>query len=67
MNEGQMKKWIDEAEYEALLMKWRFEPVGSPWFQGEIGEYYEEAMARKRSTIPSEELVSASKRVGWDV
>ena len=66
MNEGQMKKWIDEAEYDALLTKWRFEPVGSPWFQGEIGKYYAEAMARKRAETHSDELVSASKRVGWD-
>jgi hypothetical protein len=34
------KRWIDNATYEQLLARWRFEPLGSPWFQGELGDYY---------------------------
>ena len=65
MSEDEMKAWIDGASYESLLGRWRFAPIGSPWFQGEIGKYYSEAMAKKRAEIPHSEQVAASKRVGW--
>lgn len=64
MTNEQMKEWIDNASYESLLSKWRFAPVGSPWFQGEIGDYYSKAMAVKRSANPNA-AVSASKAIGW--
>ena len=60
-----MKAWIDGATYEQLLGKWRFEPVGSPWFQGKMGDYYMAAMKRKRYETPQDEQVAASKRLGW--
>lgn len=63
--EAQMKAWIDGASYEALLSRWRFAPVGSPWFQGEIGEYYMKKMAEKRATVGDAAHVSASKSIGW--
>ena len=65
MNAEQMKTWIDNASYESLLSKWRFEPVGSPWFQGEIGDYYTAAMKKKREETSQDEQVAASKRIGW--
>ena len=65
MTDEQMKAWIDGATYEQLLAKWRFEPAGSLWFQGEVGDYYETAMKRKREETPHEEQVAASKRIGW--
>jgi len=65
MNE-EMKKWIDEASYEELLSRWRFAQSGSPWFQGEIGEYYAKAMGLKRAEVGDDEAVRASKSVGWE-
>ena len=60
-----MKNWIDDASYEDLLSKWRFAPVGSPYFQGEIGKYYTKVMAEKRSQVGNTEHVKASKSIGW--
>ncbi len=66
MEKSEMKKWIDGATYEQLLSKRRFAPIGSPWFQGEIGEYYTAALHRKKSQITAGEAVAASKHIGWD-
>ncbi len=65
MTADEMKAWIDSASYEQLLSKWRMAPAGSPWFQGDLGDYYSEAMARKKAETPHEEQVAASKRIGW--
>jgi hypothetical protein len=65
MTPAQMKAWIDGASYQQLLSKWRFEPVGSPWFRDEIGDYYTAAMKRKREATPQAEQVAASKALGW--
>lgn len=65
MTPEQMKSWIDNASFEELLSKWRNPPVGSPWFQDEIGDYYYEAMKRKRAETPPGEQVAASKAIGW--
>jgi len=74
--EQEMKAWIDQASYEDLLRKWRFAEVGSPWFAGEVGEYYKEMMGKRRQAeMVAETLmtgdvpdvhVRASKRIGWD-
>ena len=63
MTESQ-KNWIDNANYEQLLSKWRFAAIGDPMFQGETGKYYQEVMSRKRAENPDEH-VAASKSVGW--
>lgn len=65
MNEQEMKNWIDNASYEELLRKWRFSPTGSAFFQGEMGNYYEVIMARKRKEVGEAEHVRASKSIGW--
>lgn len=65
MTDAQMKAWIDGATYQQLLSKWRFEPAGSPWFQGEMGDYYTAAMKREREETPPGEQVAASKALGW--
>jgi len=65
MDKEQMKEWIDKASYEQLLKKWRFEPPGSPWFQGEVGEHYAKVMSRKKQEIGVDAAVAASKEVGW--
>ena len=61
------KDWIDNASYEQLLEKWRFSPVGSPWFQGEVGEYFAKVMKDRRSQPGGDdEHVRASKAIGWE-
>lgn len=61
----EMKEWIDKASYEELLRKWRFEPSGTPWFQGEVAKYYEEVMGKKRLEIGDVAAIQASKNIGW--
>ena len=61
----EMKVWIDNASYEQLLSKWRFAPVGSPFFTGEVGEYYTKKMAEKHSEVGGLEHTRASKAIGW--
>jgi hypothetical protein len=60
----EQKAWIDSASHEQLLSKWRFAPLGDPMFQGESGDYYAEALAKKRTEDP-ERHVRASKSIGW--
>ena len=59
------KNWIDNASYEELLRKWRFSPSGSPFFEGEVGDYYKEVMFRKRDEVGNAAHVRASKKIGW--
>lgn len=59
------KQWIDEASYEDLLRKWRFTPLGDPYFVDDKvrSEYFVRVMADKKAQTNH---VFASKRVGWD-
>lgn len=65
MIDASMKEWIDNATYQQLLGRWRNAPSGSPWFEGEVGEYYTAAMKKKRSETPHDGQVAASKAIGW--
>ena len=65
MTTDEMKKWIDTASYQELLSRWRFAPVGSPWFSGEIGDYYTKAMKERREKEGNDVHVAASKAIGW--
>ena len=67
MTKQQMIDWIDNASYGELLEKWRFAPVGSPWFQGKVGQHYSLTMNKRRAEISNNEQVSASKNVGWEM
>lgn len=58
------KAHIDAMSHYGLLAKWRFAPLGDPWFQGETGKYWGEVMAKKRDESPGE-AVSNSKSIGW--
>jgi len=64
MDTSQMMKWIDDASYENLLRKWRFTPSGSPYFEGEVGEYYIKIMTEKKEAHPNS--VQVSKDIGWE-
>lgn len=62
----QVKHWIDSSDYETLLRKWRYAPVGDNYFEGEQGAYYKKVMFEKRDALPHDEQVKASKNVGWE-
>lgn len=57
------KKWIDEASYEQLLQKWRFAPMGDPFFQGACGMYFNEVIWKRRDEV---DAASISKKLGWE-
>lgn len=60
------KQRIDSLSYEHLLRRWRFAPVGDPWFQGETGEYWGKRMAEMRDEPGGHERhVAASKSIGF--
>lgn len=65
MNEQEMRVWIENASYQELLYKWRFEPSGSPWFQGDVGVYYHNVLRQRKDSLTPAERVTASKQVGW--
>lgn len=61
------KQHIDALSYEALLSRWRFAPVGDPWFQGETGDYWGQRMKELREKPGGQEAhVTASKSLGWE-
>lgn len=64
--DAKMKDWIDKASYTQLLSNWRNAPIGSPFFQGEIGDYYAKIMAQKRKEVGNASHVKASKTIGWN-
>jgi len=66
MNTEQMKNWIDNASYEALLARWRFAKIGSPWFQGEVGEHYSKVMRERTKNLNTAKKVETSKKIGWE-
>ncbi len=66
MTKEERKKWIDNASYEDLLRRWRFASAGSPWFQGEIGIYFEKIMMKKKKEVGHAAAVRASKTIGWE-
>ncbi|UCC41425.1 MAG: hypothetical protein JSV96_08405 [Candidatus Aminicenantes bacterium] len=56
------KKIIDGMSYEVLLSRWRFAPIGDPWFQGETGDYWSERMHELREKGANH--VAISKKLG---
>lgn len=63
---SEVKAKIDAMDYESLLRKWRFAPVGDPMFQGESGKYFGERMAElRREPGGAERHTAASKSIRW--
>lgn len=60
-----LKREIDRMSYTRMLSLWRFEPTGSPWFQGETGEYFKKKFHEKRQEVGTAEHVRVSKSIGW--
>lgn len=67
MTKKQMKEWIDGASYLTLLKKWRFASPGSPFFQGDVGIYFEKVMMKKKKEVGHAAAVRASKEIGWEL
>ncbi len=62
----ELKKQIDEMSYDEFLWHLRFDPMGDPLHQGEVGTYFFEAYKKKRVEIGSVEAARISKLVGWN-
>jgi hypothetical protein len=63
--EQDMIAWIDQAAYLELLRKNRFEPSGSPWFTGAVGDHFVTVLGRRREEVGNDEHVRCSKLLGW--
>lgn len=61
----QQKFWIDNASFEQLLAKVRFEPVNSQWFSNDTGIYLMERYYKAKSQTSPTEVVRISKKLGW--
>lgn len=56
---------IDRMDYIELLNLWRFADTGSPYFRGEVGNYFVKIMYKKRDELAPGEAVKISKEIGW--
>ena len=59
------KKYIDSLGHGALLSRWRFAPIGDPWFAGETGEYWAKRLSESRDEN-QDRHVAESKAIGWE-
>jgi hypothetical protein len=59
------KDYIDSLNIEQLLYKWRFAPIGVPWFQGDTGKYWSDKMFNLRNQS-NNDYVNALKSIGWE-
>lgn len=63
----EMLDYINKASLEDLIRLWRFEPVGSPYFvPGDVNDRLVEVYTAKREASSHDQLVAASKSVGWE-
>lgn len=65
MTEEEMMLWLDTATYPQLLRRWRFESLGSNWFQGEVGSYFVAVMSEKKQALTVEDQVKISREIGF--
>ena len=59
------KEWIDNANYEDLLRRWRF-AANDMIFTGDNGKYYVKIMEKKKMEVGHNNAVATSKRIEWD-
>ena len=63
----ELKKEIDNMDYETMLTKWRFTTgANNPIFEDESGRYFADSMFEKRDKLSAGEAAQVSKRIGWD-
>jgi len=65
MTDDERIKWIDNASYEDLLYTHRFQPIGSPYFSGPVGEHFASVMNTRQKEVGNAAHVAASKAIGW--
>lgn len=65
MTDKERIKWIDNASYQELLRKNRFDPSGSPWFAGSVGDHFLKVMKTRKEEVGHDAAVAASKTIGW--
>jgi len=49
-----MINWINDASIEALILKYRYEPIGSSWFIGEVGTHFFNVISASRASRPND-------------
>ena len=59
------REWIMKASYKELLETNRFGDIGNPIFRDELGKFFMEQMAMKKSELSADEQVAISKQIGW--
>lgn len=61
----EMKKRIDEMDYDEMLRLWRCAPAGHPYFRRDMmGDYFSKAMEKRKKSISNAEHVEASIAIG---
>lgn len=58
------KKAIDSMSMRDLLKRCRFDPSGSPFWQGDHGDYALARLSQLRDDDPAA-FTAASKEIGW--
>lgn len=66
MTDDERIEIIKSATYKGLLKLWRFEPSGSPWATGRVGDELVKAFSEKKAALSQGEQMAISKIVGWD-
>lgn len=59
------RAWIDKATFDQLYNKLHHEPINSPWFTGDTGEYFMKVYQALKSLTPSAERIRISKKA-WE-
>lgn len=62
---AEVQEQINSMNYQTMLWHRRFDPVGSPWWMGEVGEAMEARLVQLLHETPDEAKVHASKSIGW--
>lgn len=61
----EVKATIDKKSLYELMKHWRFAPIGDPWLQGEVGQYWGQRIGQLRAEN-NDAYVQTSKAIGWD-
>lgn len=56
---------VERMEYEEMVHKLRFAPIGDPMFLGTVGEAFGRRLRAFEDLLPHENKVAISKKVGW--
>lgn len=64
--ERRLIRQLRAASPQEILRLWRFEPVGSEYFEGDLGTCLAARYAEIRSMLSDSEWTALSKSVGWN-